>query len=160
MIELTDEMIIRDLNNTVFMSNENTFIIALMIISFVVLGLMFFFSNNKRQKYSALLLLILFEIMGGIIIKNNNFMKNAINNDEWVVITDKVESVKEVTDDDGDTSYFMILEDIGRVSLDSYDEASQYSKNDEVYIVVVKKNGKNESTGVSYPSNYRYVGNN
>ncbi len=158
MNELTDKMITNELKDAAFMQNENTLIIVLMVGFLIVLGAIFIFSKNERQKFASLGILILFEILGFMVIGNNNFMKNAVNNGEWIVITDTVERVMESTDDDGDTSYFMVLEKTGRASLDSSYEASRYSTGDEVYVVVVMKNGEYKRTGVVYPSTYYYTG--
>lgn len=159
MKELLDSRIISDLNETVFMSNENTLLITITIGLVLFLGCIFLFSNNSTQKGACLGLIILFVPMSFIIMGRNNFMKKAIENGEWVVLTDKVQKVMELTDGDGEKSYYMVLEKMGRVELDDLEDANQYYVDDEVYIIVVMKNGEYKSTGVTYSTkDYYYVG--
>ena len=87
-------------------------------------------------------------------------MAKAINNGSWEVHTDIVDRVMESTDDDGDKDYYMVLKKYGRVSLDSYTEATQYYQGQKVYIIVVPKGNNYKDTGVSYPDDvYKYSGN-
>ena len=156
---LTDSMIENVLNETVYVTESPWTVIA--IIGAVVLFLLFIFlkANNARQKILSGLLVIIFLIMGVGIIARNDSVKNAIDNDEWTVVTDTVDRVMEKTEN-GHKSYFMVLEKYGRVSLDNYSDAMQYYSGAKVYVVVVPKGGEYKSTGVTYPTDtYIYVGN-
>ena len=159
MNQLTDAMIERALNNTVYMTESPWIIIA--IIGAVVLFLLFIFfkSNNARQKIGSGLLVVMFVVMGIGIIGKNASMKHSIQRGEWIVRTDIVDRVMEETHSNGNKDYFMVLKKYGRVSLDSYFDAMQYYPGAEVYVVVVPKDGEYERTGIAYPTDtYVYVG--
>lgn len=161
MFELTDSMIIKALKNTVWY-NDNDMALVLILIGAVCVftGLIFFFTRNGRQKFGAGMTFLIFLIMGIMYVNNESFMKNSIDNGEWEVRTDIVDRVMQETDSDGDVSYFMVLDEYGRVSLDSYSEACQYYSGAEVYVVIIPKGNSFERTGVAYPADtYIYVGN-
>lgn len=159
MEELTDKMIENALENTVYMGNENTTIIIIMIVAALIGGTVFFLSKSIRQKIGFGGTALLFVLMGFGIIHNNNSMARPIKDGEWEVETDIVERVMESTDDDGDNNYFMVLEEYGRVSLADRTEANQYYKGQEVYVIVVPTNNGYESVGVTFPTDtYSYIG--
>ena len=160
MNQLTDSMIENALQNTAYMNNDNTLMIIIMSVGAIFLGGIFLISKNTRQKIGAGGSLILLIVLSLTVINQNSSMAKEINNGNWEVHTDVVDRVMESTDDDGDKDYFMVLEKYGRVSLDSYYEATQYYSGAEVYVVVVKKGGSYKDTGVTYPTDtYYYVGN-
>ena len=83
---------------------------------------------------------------------------SAIENDEWVVHTDTVSKVMERRRN-GNTSYFMVLENYGHVPLEDYLRAIKYYKGEEVYVVVVPYFGGYKSTGVVFSMDtFEYTG--
>ena len=158
-MQLTDSMIERALQDTVYVTESPWTIIG--ILGAVVLFLLFIFfkSNNARQKICSGLLAVIFVIMGFVIIGRNSSGKNYIENGEWYVVTDTVDRVMEA-EKNGNLSYFMVLDKYGRVSLDSYSEAMQYYAGATVYVVVIPDGNGYKSTGVTYNTDdYVYVGN-
>lgn len=160
MMQLTDSVIETVLQNTVWVSDENSTLIKVIVFAAVILGGIVLLSKDTRKRLSAGGCLALLVFMCSVIISRNNFMGKAINNGNWFVHTDVVEEVKVAIDQaDGDRDYFMVLEKYRRVSLDDYEDAIQYYPGQRVYIVVVPKNGSYESTGVTFPADvYKYVG--
>lgn len=159
MNRLTDSMIEDALNDTVYVTESPWTIIAIIGGLVIFLLFIFFRANNARQKIISGLLAFFFIIGGIIMIDRNDSVKNLIDNGEWIVITDTVDRVMEETKN-GRKSYFMVLDNYGRVSLDNYSEAIQYYAGAEVYVVVVINGNEYKSTGVTYPTDtYIYVGN-
>ena len=159
MTRLTDSMIENALNDTVYMTENPWTVTAIIGAVVLFLLLIFFKSNNARQKIASGLLVVMFIIMGILTIGQNSAIKNSIQNDEWIVVTDTVDRVMEKTEN-GHKSYFMVLEKYGRVSLDSYSEAIQYYAGAKVYVIVVPKGEEYKSVGVAYPKDtYIYIGN-
>lgn len=156
---LTDSMIENALQNTAFMNNDNTLMIIIIIAATIFLGAIFLFSKSIRQKIGAGGTLALLLILCFVAINQNNSTANAINNGDWEVHTDIVDRVMESTDNDGNKDYFMVLKKYGRVSLDSYLEATKYYSGQRVYVVVVCKDDGYDDTGITYPTDiYKYVG--
>ena len=118
------------------------------------------FTRSTRQKIGSSVTSVFFIIMAVALLIQGNSIKRAINSGSWEVHTDVVDRVMESTDSDGDKDYFMVLENHGRVSLDDYNEASQYYSGQSVYIIVVPKGGGYKYAGVTYSTDdYVYVGN-
>ena len=158
-MQLTDSMIERALQDTVYVTESPWTIIGILGAVVVFLLFIFFASKNTRQKVCSGLLAVMFIIGGIVIISRNSTGKNYIENGEWYVVTDTVDRVME-SEKNGRKSYFMVLDKYGRVSLDSYSEAIQYYAGATVYLVVIPDGGGYKSTGVAYNTDdYVYVGN-
>lgn len=159
MKQLTDSMIEKALNNTVYVTENPWTIIAITGAVILFLILIFFVSRNTRQKIASALLAVMLFIMCCVGVGKNADVETSIKNGEWIVRTDIVDRVMEETHRNGNKDYFMVLEKYGYVSLDSYSEAIQYYSGAKVYVVVVPKGGDYKSTGVTYPTDtYVYVG--
>lgn len=159
-MQITDSMIEKALHNTAWMKGSDTkTIIIIMVAVTIFLGCILFISNNAKRKMAAGGTLALLLVLGIAVIYQDTSMAKAINEGKWEVHTDVVERVMESTDDSGDKDYFMVLQRYGRVSLDSYAEATLYYSGQEVYIVVVRRGNEYENAGILYPTNlYKYVG--
>ena len=159
MKQLTDSMIESSLQST-WDSGDNILMLVILFAIVIFLGIIFLFSKSTRQKIGAGGTIILFIILALATINQENAKTKAIKNGTWEVHTDVVDRVMVSTDDDGDKDYFMVLETYGRISLDSYTEASQYYTGQTVYIVVIPNGRSFEKTGIVYPTDaYIYVGN-
>ena len=93
MKQLTDSMIEKALNNTVYVTENPWTIIVITGAVVLFLLLIFFISKNARQKISSALLAVMIFIMCCVGVGKNADVENSIKNGEWIVRTDIVDRV-------------------------------------------------------------------
>ena len=158
-MELTDEMINEVLQTSGFATRSpwGTAIICSIIV--IVFAVLFFKVKDKKIKIPCAVLAVACIAIGVNFVSEDFTYKKAIQNEDWVVVTDTVDRVMESETNGKNTGYFMVLEEYGRVSFDSYAEARQHYPGEKVYVVVIKKGDKYLPTGIAYSKiKYEYIG--
>jgi len=161
MVKLTDSMIMDDLQNTGIFEDLPSMIIPL-IVFFILMVLFFIFTGNLRQKIASGVIIILIVVIGFLSVGKNISAIRAIKDGDWVVDVDVVDRVMERESEDGDKSYYIDLDNYGKVYLDSYSDAIQHYEGEEVYIILIPDEEDDyKSAGVVYSTDeYYYVGDN
>ena len=157
-MQLTDYMIERALQDTVYMNESPWTLNGIVSILVVVIVALFVKIKGTLYRIGCVFLASALIIGSIVYIDNKNNVKESITNGEWMVVTDTVDRVMESTKN-GNKDYFMVLEKYGRVSLESYSDAMQYYSGATVYVVVVPDGSLYKSTGITYSTDeYIYVG--
>ena len=161
-MQLTDYMIEKALQETSYMNESLWLPICIcggVLLVIVALAFLYLKVGIRTEGIIGVVFAVVFLIMSVRYIINQNRIKASIINGEWEVVTDRIEEVTQTTKD-GNTKYHVILEKYESISLDDYNEATKYHSGETVYVVVVPKGNKYESTGIVYNANeYTYVGN-
>ena len=159
-MQLTDEMINKVLRASHFATRSSwktVIILSIVVIVFVVL---FFKVKDKKIKIPCALLAVVFVVIGVNNVAEDFAYKKAIQNEDWLVVTDTVDRVMESKTYGKTTGYFMVLEEYGRVSFDSYSEAAKHYPGEQVYVVVIPNGDKYMHTGFAYSkAEFEYIGN-
>ena len=163
MIQLTNEMIIESLSkSSPFMKLE----LILFGIVLLVFGIVYFIKFRKEQNsgrkksiiIAAVLIVLLFviPIFKGFL--KYNAIQNSIKNNSFEVVTDTVVRTSSSIDDDGDTTYYVYLNNNGKVTVN---ENTYYnlSSGKSVYVVLAKGilGGKYLTGQIYLTSQYQYV---
>lgn len=159
-MNLTDAMINEALQNTAFATRSPWEMIIILSVVVIVFVIILFKVENKRIKVLSAVLAVMFILIGINSIEEDFTIKNAIQNEEWIIVTDTVDRVMESKKNGKTTGYFMVLEEYGRVSFDSYSEAAEHYPGGQVYAVVIPHGDECLKTGIAYSKDkYTYVGN-
>lgn len=158
MKQLTDAIIENALNDSDIVTKNP--LIDIFIYGLLVLALSYLCYCHKdiiKKVTCGLLAFVIFSVGLSGTIKDYS-KKNSISNDEWIVVTDRVERVMYRTN--SLNPYYLDLKEYGRVTLDGHSEAMEHYSGEKVYVIVVPYGEKYESTGVVFSKDtYTYTGN-
>ena len=142
MKQLTDSMIINSLNaSSPFLRIELIFFGVM----FLIIGIVYFIKFKKEKttdgKHGIIIGIVIALLLFGIPVFKEFLKYNAINysveNNSWYVVTDTVERTKWINDSDGDDSYYVYLNEHGKLSISRLTYFGLL-KGDSVYVIIVK----------------------
>jgi hypothetical protein len=158
MMQLTDSIIKNALNNSDIMTKIP--LLDILVYGLLTCGLAFlcYFHTEIIKKVICGLLAVLILGLGLNGTIQDYSKQNSINNDEWIVVTDRVERVMYRTN--SVNPYYLDLKEYGRVTLAGYSEAMEHYSGEKVYVIVIPSGEKYKSTGVIFSMDkYTYTGN-
>lgn len=154
MEELTNEMILSDLN---VISSDNNVGIFVYILCLIAVTILLIKSKKKIPIYKIIIMYVVISIPFYIASLKTNAIKYSLKHDSWSVKVDYIEKIeKEKTNilfTRNYTHYYAYLEKYGKVDIpkEGYDNLPE---NQEVYIITVKgRFGNTYVTRLIYPTN-------
>ena len=159
-MQLTDDMINKALQASGFATRSSWEVVIILGIFVIVFAVLFLRLKNKTLKILCAVLAVAFVAIGVNNITEDFAYKKAIQNEDWLVVTDRVDRVMESKTNGKTTGYFMVLEKYGRVSFADYSGAIQHYPGERVYAVVIPNGDEYMRTGIAYSKDkYEYIGN-
>lgn len=163
MTQLTNEMIIEGLNKRSPLMKLELIIFGVMLLVF---GIIYFIKFKKEQDSSKkreiiIAIIIIAVLIGRPVVKEflkYNAIQHSIKNNSFEVVIDTVARTSSSTDDDGDTTYYVYLDNNGKIAVNRNTYYS-LSKGQSVYVVLAKGSlgGKYPTGQIYLTTQYQYV---